>query len=109
MDNKETLKTLHNFQCWRRGKDMEMPNPKDIGLAIDNAIRLLRKENRVNQENFKIIMKAQVEVKKSMGLKPPYMIRIDKGDYDSSYSRVKSFFSSEQEMIKFLEQNNIEI
>ena len=50
MDNKETLKTLHNFQCWRIGKNMEIPNPKDIGLAIDNAIRLLRKENRRNNE-----------------------------------------------------------
>ena len=50
MDDKETLKTLHDYQCWRRGKNMEIPNPKYIGLAIDNAIRLLRKENRRNNE-----------------------------------------------------------
>ena len=50
MNNKETLKTLHNYQCWRRGKNMEIPNPKDIGVAIDNAIRLLRKENKRNNE-----------------------------------------------------------
>ena len=48
MDNKETLKTLHNFQCWRRGKNMDMPDPILIGKAIDNAIRIIRKEKRCN-------------------------------------------------------------
>lgn len=49
MDNKETLKTLHNLYL-EKIKNMEIPNPEDIGLAIDNAIRLLRKENRRNNE-----------------------------------------------------------
>ena len=48
MDNKETLKILHDFQCWRRGKNIKMPDPILIGNAIDNAIRLLRKEKRYN-------------------------------------------------------------
>ena len=50
MDNKETLKILHDFQCWRRGKNIEMPDHTLIGNAIDNVIRLLRKENRRNNE-----------------------------------------------------------
>ncbi len=38
----QTLDFLHDYQKWRRGADTEMPNPKEIGLVLDNVIRLLR-------------------------------------------------------------------
>lgn len=39
MKVKEIIKYLHNYQKWRRGADLPMPNPKELGIAIDGAIR----------------------------------------------------------------------
>ena len=39
----KTIKELHTFQKWRRGANIEMPNPKDVGKTLDNAIKILRK------------------------------------------------------------------
>ena len=64
MDNKETLKILHDFQCWRRGKNMDMPDPILIGNAIDNAIRIIRKEK----------VKEKIRALKGMVIEPPYSI-----------------------------------
>ncbi len=38
----QTIDFLHYYQKWRRGADIEMPEPKEIGLVLDNVIRLLR-------------------------------------------------------------------
>lgn len=38
------MKVLHVYQKWRRGGKGKMPHPYVTGIAIDNAIRLLRKE-----------------------------------------------------------------
>ena len=46
MTRKEALNILHTFQKWRRGKDIPIPTPKEIGIAIDVAIRELRKIER---------------------------------------------------------------
>jgi hypothetical protein len=47
MTRKEALKILHIYQKWRRGsKTIPMPHPKEIGIAIDVAIRELRKIER---------------------------------------------------------------
>ena len=61
MDNKETLKILHDFQCWRRGKNMDMPDPILIGNAIDNAIRLLRKEKVKVNMSKKVYISGAIE------------------------------------------------
>lgn len=45
MKVKEIIKYLHNYQKWRRGADLPMPNPKELGIAIDGAIRELRTSN----------------------------------------------------------------
>lgn len=42
----EVIKELHYFQKWRRGANVEMPHPRIIGLAIDEAIRTLREVRR---------------------------------------------------------------
>ena len=42
MKVKEIIKYLNNYQKWRRGADLPMPNPKELGIAIDGAIRELR-------------------------------------------------------------------
>ncbi len=108
MDNKETLKTLHNYQCWRRGKDMEPPSPKDIGVAIDNAIRLLRKENRY-RSSLKEHIASYAKDMKDRGIKPPYKMCIDSNNFEFISRIIRREFKTEQEMIEFLEQNNIEI
>lgn len=47
MKVKEIIKYLHNYQKWRRGADLPMPNPKELGIAIDGAIRELRNSQRL--------------------------------------------------------------
>jgi hypothetical protein len=43
MEKKEAIKILRYFQKWRRGARIPMPDPKEVGLAIDTAIKELRK------------------------------------------------------------------
>jgi len=43
MTEKEAIKTLHYYQKWRRGAKIPMSDPKQVGVAIDVAIRTLRK------------------------------------------------------------------
>ena len=38
----KAIRTLHNFQKWRRGAKIKMESPKEIGIAIDTAIHYLR-------------------------------------------------------------------
>jgi hypothetical protein len=41
MKKKQTIKTLRYFNEWRRGGEGEQPDPKEIGIALDNAIATL--------------------------------------------------------------------
>ena len=43
MNKTETVKILHYAQKWRRGYKCEMPKPVLFGMAIDNAINIIRK------------------------------------------------------------------
>ena len=43
MTEKEALKVLHTYQKWRRGAKIPQPAPKEIGIAIDVAIRTMKK------------------------------------------------------------------
>jgi hypothetical protein len=48
MTKKQTIDFLINFNKWRRGSEtIKQPNPREIGIAIDNAIKFLKqiKEN----------------------------------------------------------------
>jgi hypothetical protein len=47
MTIEEAAKILHDYQRWRRGvTDLLRPTNKEIGEAIDEAIRILRKVER---------------------------------------------------------------
>ncbi len=48
MKIQETITFLKEFNKWRRGKNIPQPNPKEIGLAIDSAIKHL--ENKIKDE-----------------------------------------------------------
>jgi hypothetical protein len=48
---KTTIKTLKKYNEWRRGGEGEMPNPKEIGVAIDHAVDVLQSvENLLKQK-----------------------------------------------------------
>lgn len=51
MEVKGIIKYLHYYQKWRRGADIPMPNPKELGIAIDGAIRELRNYCRMKDEH----------------------------------------------------------
>ena len=38
MNIKEARFILFNYNIWRRGSDIEQPNPTQIGIAIDTII-----------------------------------------------------------------------
>lgn len=42
MKKEEAIKILTEGNKWRRGSEIEMPNPKDLGLAIDYAIKFMQ-------------------------------------------------------------------
>jgi hypothetical protein len=41
MSTKEVIETLKQYNKWREGADVEMPNPKRITEAINESIKLL--------------------------------------------------------------------
>ena len=45
----DTIAILTQHNIWRRGDDdlVKMPDPTELGLAIDNAVRILRKVQEV--------------------------------------------------------------
>lgn len=43
----KTIIELEYYNKWRRGKDIEMPNPTKLGLTIDNAIKLLKEYEQI--------------------------------------------------------------
>ncbi len=47
-EQESALKTLSRYNKWRRGADIPQPDPKDIGEAIDEAIRLMRQLRKVD-------------------------------------------------------------
>lgn len=47
MTKQQTIDFLINFNKWRRGSEtIEMPNPKEIGIAIDLAIKFLKQKEK---------------------------------------------------------------
>jgi len=39
----DTIEILTQHNKWRRGGDGDMTNPAELGRAIDNAVRVLKK------------------------------------------------------------------
>ena len=42
MKIKEIIRILHSYQKWRRGANIQQPDPKEVGRAIDGAVRELQ-------------------------------------------------------------------
>lgn len=50
MKTKEVIDTLTRYNEWRRGADIKQPDPKEIGEAIDYAIKGLTELQRLRSE-----------------------------------------------------------
>lgn len=46
MNKKELVKFLRDYNHWRRGAEIPMPSPKELGIALDAAILLLKRWKR---------------------------------------------------------------
>ena len=48
---KTFIRNLHLYQKWRRGARIKALHPKDVGLTLDDCIRILRKlsDEQVNE------------------------------------------------------------
>ena len=67
MKNETAAETLTRYNEWRRGAEIEQPDPTEIGLAIDAAIHALKNNNlesigkAVYLPNKKSTMKIQIK------------------------------------------------
>ena len=46
----ETITILRQFNKWRRGGDIEQPDPREIGEAIDAAIGMIERLDRLSHQ-----------------------------------------------------------
>ena len=61
MKKSQVIKNLEQYQLWRTGAEMPMPDPKVITLTIINALKYLKEPN-LKQSDIK-------EIEKDMALK----------------------------------------
>ena len=47
----EVIKTLKDFNVWRKGADIPQPYPHEIGNAIDGAVELLKQYKKDIDQN----------------------------------------------------------
>jgi hypothetical protein len=49
-DNQQIIEILQRYNQWRRGDEaIEQPDPKEIGIAIDDAIKCIEQLDRLNE------------------------------------------------------------
>lgn len=61
MNSKKCADLLTKFNEWRRGddednQDVKMPNPKELGIAIDSAVELIKQRDEMHEALRKISM-----------------------------------------------------
>lgn len=54
MTTKEALKILKVHNEWRRGADIPMPHPTEIGVAIDKAIEVMEDDGQLADLLYKV-------------------------------------------------------
>lgn len=65
----ETAAILRQFNAWRRGEgeDLQMPNPREIGKAIDAAVEMIER-----MENMKAALRQHHKNAMGEGLDPSH-------------------------------------
>lgn len=53
MTIQEAIKIVEYASRWRRGEDIEMPNPKEYGIAIDKLIEFSKEQLKKEDERKK--------------------------------------------------------
>ena len=64
MTTQEAVEVLEQYNKWRRGAEIEMPDPKRIGEAINVAINTLKEAN--NMTKFMTLGYSKKTVKKTV-------------------------------------------
>ena len=66
----ETIYTLEEFNKWRRGDEtITMPDPFDLGVDIDDAVRLLREHITLQSEFDKMALSAAARLDRNVELR----------------------------------------
>ena len=64
MDKKELVKFLRDYNQWRRGAEIPMPSPKELGIALDIAISIIEKiEEKVVNKNKRCLLKVSIFIR----------------------------------------------
>ena len=63
MTKHKTIEILAAFNAWRRGAQTEMLSPKQIGEAIDSAVKHLKESVRAGKLKKQRTMKAKAKAK----------------------------------------------
>lgn len=84
MTRQEAITTLKEFQKWRRGGELDQPNHKQIGLAIDKAIQHMTKRHH----HSKLTYEQENEIYQHY-LKNGNTLRFYSEQYDISIYNVK--------------------
>ncbi|MDC7141182.1 hypothetical protein [Bacteroides finegoldii] len=64
MDKKELVKFLRDYNHWRRGAEIPMPSPKELGIALDIAISIIEKiEEKVVNKNKRCLLKVSIFIR----------------------------------------------
>lgn len=46
------IKRLAYANAWRRGADTKMPDPKQLGIDIDEAIEIIKRGDKISQDDY---------------------------------------------------------
>jgi hypothetical protein len=66
MTEKEAILLLITYNDWRRGDEIPMPEPKDLGIAIDTVIQLWKERNANIRKTISHVLGINEKVKPIM-------------------------------------------
>jgi hypothetical protein len=90
MTEKEAILLLITYNDWSRGDEIPMPEPKQIGNAIDTVIQLWKQRNADGSKTIKPILVAKLRLNTKIDeevlnlLKQDYHVIIEFEDIESS-------------------------
>lgn len=102
MELNEVVQILEHHQRWRQGGEMEMTNPKDLGIAIDIVLKMVKIPII---EPIKNIPKNGVMAKQILFEKIGKMVEVSVGGYITIKTDL-NYFTIIEAMEKFLEYNS---
>jgi hypothetical protein len=75
-DPQQTIEFLQRFNQWRRGDEsIEQPDPTEIGIAIDNAINLIKQRDAMADALVMIATHNHADGQCDNGYSPQYIAK----------------------------------